>query len=245
MHRLRLYRSHRSGSCSSVISPYFNNHPKRSKSSEYHQNLDQSFKVSLQKAKKDLTCCSPVLYCNGLLFVGLVGPLRMDHPSFHWRVPWDLERVEPCILWQGILLSPAKRPLPPATRLLGRHGRSSVSSLGGCWGCVEGERCLLPGSRAAQDMASEPRNIPPPLRNLLPGAPRSWALYQMVPTSYPAIWPSLAHHHVTPVWSSPLLSSSPCRERSSVCPALKQLCSLREILLTLVNKRIRNPLGKA
>lgn len=155
--------------------------------------------------------CFTVTACS--LFVGLVGPLRMDHPSFHWRVPRDLERVEPCIPWQGILRSPAKRPPPPATRLLGRHGRSSVSSLGGCWGRVEGERCLLPGYGAAQDTASEPRNIPPPLRNLLPGAPRSWALYQMVPTSYSAIWPSLAHHHVTPAWSSPLLLSLQRKEQ--------------------------------
>lgn len=76
--------------------------------------LDHSFKISLWKAIKDLIRCFSVLYCNGLFTVGLTGPQRMDHSSFHWRAPWDLGRVEPWIPWQAILLRPTKGPPPPA-----------------------------------------------------------------------------------------------------------------------------------
>lgn len=164
--------------------------------------------------------------------------LGMDHSSFHWRASWDLEIVEAWIPRRAILLSPAKKPPSPATRLPGCHGQS-------CWlQCqqplsaprVESKQFLLPSSV----MATEPSSIPPPLQSLLPGAPRSWALYQVVQTSYPTIWASLAHHHVTPSQGA----SSSYRDRSRIFSAVKQLFSFREILLTLDIKRIWNPLGK-
>lgn len=49
-----------------------------------------------------------------------------------------------------------------------------------------GQRSLLPRSGAAEDMASEPRNIPPCLQNLLLGAPWRCALYQWC---QPPTWP--------------------------------------------------------
>lgn len=90
-------------------------------------------------------------------------------------------------------------------------------------------------------MATEPSSIPPPLQSLLPGAPRSWVLYQMLQTSYPTIWASLARLRVTPAQGA----SSSYRDSSRIFSALKQLFSFREILLTLDTKRIRNPLSKA
>ena len=147
-----------------------------------------------------------MLYCNGLFIVYGFGGSPEDG-SFHWRAPWDLERVGSWILWPAILLSPAKRPPPPAARLSGWHGQScrlrpaaSGSTLGGWWGHREGKQSLLLGSRAAEDTVSEPRNILPSHKNLLPGAPRSWAPYEMMQTSYSIIPPSLAHHHATPAW---------------------------------------------
>lgn len=101
-------------------------HPKHSKFSEYHQNLLSTGSYSynlLEKtplktsSREEKRTWPPAPLCFTVtaysLLVGLVGPLRMDLSSFHWRMPWDLERVESWILWQAILLIPAKRPPPP------------------------------------------------------------------------------------------------------------------------------------
>lgn len=177
-------------------------------------------------------------------FVGLVGPLRMDHSSFHWRAPQDLDRMESWILWQAISLSPPKRPPPPTTRLPGWPQPilpaaglvASVSTLGGWWGHMECEQYLISGSGTTQDMASDPRNIPPALQNLLPGAPSSWAIRQCKP-------PTQASDLLSPITMLCLHGILLSLQRSGIFLALKQLCSIREILLTLV-KRIKNLLGK-
>lgn len=125
--------------------------------------LDHSFKISLWKAIKDLTRCVSVLYCNGLFTVGLMGTQRMDHSSFHWRAPWDLGRVEPWIPWQAILMTHTEAPPLPAVGLARLIVQATAPWVaGGAMGRVCG-----PSWHAADDTASELRNIPLLLQSLL------------------------------------------------------------------------------
>lgn len=154
-----------------------------------------------------------MLYCNGLFIVcgfggspedrSFILPLKsaMGFAEAGTLDPVTSHLTDPC---QAASTSSHKTARPAWPILLAGTLAASISSLGGWWGHVEGEQSLLPGAGEAQGTASEPRNIPSSLQNLLPGAPRCWALYQMVWTSYPTIWPSLTHHHVMPVWGPPL-----------------------------------------
>lgn len=180
------------------------------------------------------------------LFVGLVGPLGMDHSSFHWRAPRDLERVEPWDPMTNHLTEPCQeastsslkaagpaRPILPAAA-----PAASVSTLGGWWGHVEGEYARLQSSSGYSQWTQEHSSTPskPPARS-----PKKLSSVSDGVNLLPR---HLSFPHPSPRYAC-MGSSSPCRESSSICTALKQLCSFRDILLILVNKRIRNPLGKA